>query len=378
MSRQTLSRMIQELLASADIGTTGKRPWDIEIHNEEFYRRLVKGGTLALGESYMDGWWDCSRLDEFFFRVLRAEVYKRAAFKIWYSDTVKSRLLNLQKPSRAGRDVPYHYDIGNDLYKCMLGELMIYSCGYWETASTLEEAQEAKLDLACRKLDLRPGMELLDIGCGWGGAAKFAAEKYQVKVVGITISKRQAEYAKELCRGLPVNIRLQDYRDIHGAFDRVVSIGMFEHVGYKNYDVFMRIVRNCLKEDGLFLLHTIGGNTSVKSTDLWIDRYIFPHSMLPSAAQICSATEGLFVLEDWHCFGSDYDRTLMHWFQNFHDNWETLKKDYDDRFYRMWKYYLQSCAASFRARCNQLWQIVFSPRGVLGGYKAPRDCPVGR
>ncbi|GLI35213.1 cyclopropane fatty acyl phospholipid synthase [Desulforhabdus amnigena] len=375
MFRENFRKKIQELLTSVDIEIGGNRPWDIQIHNDEFYPRLFQGGSLALGESYMDGWWDCSRLDEFFFRILRSELDKKVKLKTYYADMLKARLLNLQKPSRNCRDVQHHYDIGNNLYRCMLDDLMIYSCGYWETASTLEEAQISKLDLVCRKLDLQPGMEVLDIGCGWGGTAKFAAEKYHVKVVGITVSKQQAEYAKELCRSLPVDIRLQDYRSIDGTFDRIVSIGMFEHVGYKNYPTLMHVARKCLKEDGLFLLHTIGGNESVTNTDPWIDRYIFPHSMLPSAKQICSAVEGIFVLEDWHSFGADYDKTLMHWFRNFHESWEILKKDYDERFYRMWKYYLLSCAASFRARMNQLWQVVLSPKGVLGGYKPERYIP---
>ena len=213
---------------------------------------------------------------------------------------------------------------------------------------------------------------LLDIGCGWGGAAKFAAERYQAEVVGITVSREQAAFAKEICRDLPVDIRLQDYRQMKEKFDRIVSIGMIEHVGYKNYEIFMRTVRRCLNDDGLFLLHSIGGNRSVSCTDPWLERYIFPDSMLPSAKQLMSAAEDVFILEDWHGFGTDYDKTLMQWFQNFQKNWDALKTDYDDRFYRMWRYYLLSCAGSFRARSIQLWQLVFSPEGVLGGYRTPR------
>lgn len=254
----------------------------------------------------------------------------------------------------------------------MLDKLMIYSCGYWENANTLDEAQEAKLDLACQKLHLEPGMKVLDVGCGWGGAAKFIAENYQVDVVGVTVSKLQAKLAREMCKGLPVDIRLQDYRDIRETFDRILSIGMFEHVGAKNYSTYMQVVRGCLKDDGIFLLHTIGGNKAVVNIDPWIERYIFPNTMLPSPKQICSAIENIYVLEDWHNFGVDYDKTLMHWFDNFHENWDRLKENYDDVFYRMWKYYLLSCAGSFRARRNQLWQIVLSPKGLDGGFKKVR------
>jgi cyclopropane-fatty-acyl-phospholipid synthase len=252
----------------------------------------------------------------------------------------------------------------------MLGEWLIYSCGYWENASTLDEAQEAKLDLVCRKLGLRQGMRVLDIGCG--GAAKFAAERYKVEVVGITVSKEQSRFGKELCQGLPVEICLQDFRSLKGPFDRIFSLGMFEHVGYKNYVTFFRVVNSCLKENGLFLLHTIGNKRSVTRIDPWINRYVFPNSMLPSAKQITSAAEGLFVLEDWHSFGQYYDKTLMAWYNNFTKNWTKLKDAYDERFYRMWTYYLLSCAGSFRARENQLWQIVLSANGVPGVYQSVR------
>ena len=266
----------------------------------------------------------------------------------------------------------HHYDIGNDLYEKMLGNRLIYSCGYWKDATTLDEAQEAKLDLCCRKLAIKPGMRVLDIGCGWGDTAKFIAERYKAEVIGITISKEQARFAEKRCEGLPVEIRLQDYRKLQDKFDRILSIGMFEHVGYKNYTRFMRVVRDRLQPDGIFLLHTIGSNYSVNSIDPWINKYIFPNAMLPSKKQICNAIEGRFVLEDWHNFGADYDTTLMHWFRNFHSHWHTLKQNYDSRFYRMWKYYLLACAGSFRARRHQVWQLVLSPRGIPGGYRSPR------
>ena len=372
MSQAKFRDRIERLLSFADVEINGDDPWDLQVHNDGLYGRLLTQGSLGLGESYMDGWWDCEQLDQFFYRILRAELEDRVKSWADFFDVLKSKLFNLQKLSRAFHVGQRHYDIGNRLYRHMLGERMIYSCAYWEHASTLDEAQEAKLDLVCRKLDLRPGMRVLDIGCGWGGAAKFVAERYKVEVVGITVSEKQAELGREICQGLPVEIRLQDYRSVHETFDRIFSLGMFEHVGYKNYATFFRVVKNCLEDDGLFLLHTIGGNRSVTTTEPWIERYIFTNSMIPSARQICADMEGLFVLEDWHSFGVDYDKTLMHWFKNFHENWDVLKEDYDDRFYRMWKYYLLSCAGSFRARKNQLWQIVFSPKGVSGGYRCRR------
>lgn len=382
MPRDPFRRRVEGLLDEADVRLDGERPWDLRVHREELFSRVLSGGSLALGESYMDGWWDAERLDELFARVLRADLASRV--RPGWQDLfryLQARLVNRQSRRRSFRIGGHHYDIGNDLYRAMLDRRMIYSCGYWQRgAATLDEAQEAKLDLVCEKLGLAPGQRVLDVGCGWGGAARFAAERYGAEVLGITVSGRQVELGRELCRGLPVEIRSQDYRDLdpvrEGRFERVLSIGMFEHVGATNYRTFFRVVRSLLPEDGLFLLHTIGGDRSVRRTDPWLDRYIFPGSMLPSAAQIARAVEGLFVIEDWHGFGADYDRTLMAWHDNFERAWADrdtgLAERYGERFGRMWRYYLLSCAGSFRARKNQLWQIVLSPRGVTGGYRAPR------
>jgi cyclopropane-fatty-acyl-phospholipid synthase len=372
MSRDTFRKKVEELLALADVQVAGSRPWDIQVNNDDFYPEVLCRASLGLGESYMDGWWECRELDQFFFRILRAELDSCVKKGTEYFCLLRSVLFNLQKPSRAFQIGRHHYDIGNGLYRSMLDKRLIYSCACWDNASTLDEAQEAKLDLICRKLDLEPGMKVLDIGCGWGGAAKFAAQRYGVEVVGVTVSREQCAYAEKSCAGLPVEVCLQDYRDVQGKFDRIFSIGMFEHVGYKNYETYMQKVRECLKDDGLFLLHTIGGNKSSVSIDPWVERYIFPNSMLPSAKQICSAVENLFVIEDFHNIGSNYDATLMQWFRNFDAHWDTLKASYDDRFYRMWKYYLLSCAGSFRARRNHVWQIVLSPKGVPGGYRPSR------
>jgi cyclopropane-fatty-acyl-phospholipid synthase len=372
MPDNAIRRRVEELLALADVRAGGDRPWDIQVHDQRVWARALADGSLGLGESYMDGWWDCRHLDEFFHHVLAADLDTRIEPRKDVLRLVRAKLFNLQKASRAFHIGRHHYDLGNDLFSAMLDQRLIYSCGYWRGAATLDEAQEAKLDLVCRKLGLQRGMRLLDIGCGWGGTARFAAERYGVSVVGITVSEEQARYGRRLCEGLDVQVRLQDYRDLDGAFDRVLSIGMFEHVGVKNYGAFMRTVRRVLADSGLFLLHTIGGNRSETRTDPWTERYIFPNSMLPSVRQIGAAIDGRFVLEDWHSFGPDYDTTLMHWHRNFEEHWPTLRERYDERFHRMWRYFLLSSAGGFRARKNQLWQVVLSPRGVAGGYSAPR------
>ena len=374
MKKTNGKQTIQDIFDLADVRIDGNRPWDIQVLNLSFYERVLAGGSLALGETYMDGWWDCEALDQFFYKIMDARLDKKARKSkqvLWA--ILKAKITNAQSRSKAYEIGKRHYDIGNDIFSIMLDKGMNYSCGYWNKAGTLDKAQEAKLDLICRKTGLKPGMKVLDIGCGWGGFAKYAAEKYDVRVLGITVSREQVEFARKFCKGLPVEIELKDYRKLKEKFDRIISIGMFEHVGFRNYRTYMKVVQRCLTSDGLFLLHTIAGNSSVNSTDPWINKYIFPNSMLPSAKQITSAAEGVFVLEDWHSFGQYYDKTLMAWYGNFTKNWDKIKDTYDQRFYRMWIYYLLSCAGSFRSRRNQLWQIVFSKKGIQGGYQIIRE-----
>ena len=369
------------LLAKADIRINGDRPFDIQVHDERLYARVLAQGSLGFGEAYMDGWWDSVAFDETMARLLLAKLDEAVHVSpalLWHF--IKARVLNLQSRQRAFEVGEQHYDLGNDLYEAMLDKRMVYTCGYWENAKTLDEAQEAKLDLVCRKIGLKKGERVLDIGCGWGSFAKFAAERYGAEVVGITVSVEQAALARERCQGLPampdgrprVEIRVQDYREVQDTFDHIVSLGMFEHVGEKNYREYFEVARRCLKPGGLFLLHTIGGNRSRHATDPWIHTYIFPNGMIPSVAQIGKAIEGQFVMEDWHNFGPDYDTTLMAWFHNFDAAWPRLRDKYGERFYRMWKYYLLVSAGAFRSRSLQLWQIVLSPDGLPEGYRSIR------
>lgn len=367
---ETLGR---ELLKEAGIEVNGSQTGDIQVHNPGFYRRVIAEGSLGFGESYMDGWWDSDAVDETVTRILAADLGARVrtspkAMAI----AALSVVMNRQSKSRAFNIGEAHYDIGNDLYEAMLDRRMVYTCGYWAHATTLDEAQDAKLDLVCKKIGLKTGDTVLDIGCGWGSFAKFAAERYGAHVTGITVSKEQRQLAEDRTKGLPVKFLLQDYRDTKGEFDHIVSLGMVEHVGYRNYRTYMEMAHRCLKPGGFFLLHTIGGNRSVTSTDAWIEKYIFPNSMLPSIRQLAEASEGLFVMEDWHNFGADYDKTLMAWQANFEAHWPSLAAKYGERFKRMWDFYLLSCAATFRTRRNQLWQIVFSKGGVPGGYTSVR------
>ncbi|MDX6839191.1 cyclopropane fatty acyl phospholipid synthase [Hafnia paralvei] len=366
-------RIAEEMLSQAGITINGNQPQDIRVKNPEFFHRVLQEGSLGLGESYMDGWWECDRLDIFFQRILAAELDTHLPKH--FSDIVRiasARIFNYQTRKRAWIVGKEHYDLGNDLFSRMLDPYMQYSCAYWKDAETLEQAQQAKLRMICEKLQLKPGMKLLDIGCGWGGLAQFAAQEYGVSVQGVTISAEQQKMAQDRCAGLDVKILLQDYRDLDEQFDRIVSVGMFEHVGPKNYRTYFEVVAKNLKPDGLFLLHTIGSNQTDLNVDPWINKYIFPNGCLPSVAHIASKSEDLFVLEDWHNFGCDYDRTLMAWYDAFQQSWPEIKDNYSDRFYRMFTYYLNACAGAFRARNIQLWQVLLSPKGVEGGIRAPR------
>ncbi|MFS3513152.1 cyclopropane fatty acyl phospholipid synthase [Citrobacter braakii] len=366
------TRMGKELLSQADIRINGSRAWDIQLHHAGFFKRVLQQGSLGLGESYMEGWWDCERLDILFCKILKAKLDQQMPGNL--KDILRiasARLFNLQSRSRAWIVGKEHYDIGNDLFALMLDPHMQYSCAYWKDATTLDDAQNAKLKMICEKLQLKPGMRLLDIGCGWGGLAEYAARHYGVAVEGVTISKEQQKMAQQRCEGLDVKIRLQDYRDLDKHYDRIVSVGMFEHVGPKNYDTYFSIADRCLKPDGLFLLHTIGSNKKGMSVDPWINKYIFPNGCLPAISHIAEASESRFVMEDWHNFGSDYDKTLMAWHERFNQAWPELSSRYSATFRRMFNYYLCACAGAFRARDIELWQVLFS-RGVEGGIRVYR------
>lgn len=364
---------IRGLLELAEIEIDGSQPRDLQVNDPAFYQRVLSGGPLGLGEAYMDGLWDCEALDEFIYQVLRADLEHSISPLKLLLPVLWSKIVNLQSRRRAFRIGEHHYDIGNELYELMLDSRMVYTCGYWKDADNLDAAQEAKLDLVCRKVGLEPGMRVLDLGCGWGSFAGFAAERYGVSVTGVTVSKEQIEYGRRRYRDLDVDLRFQDYRDMNERFDRVICIGMMEHVGPKNYRGFMEVMERCLVDDGLCLVHTIGTNTKALAVDPWTNKYIFPGGVLPVLQQISVASEGLFILEDLHNMGTHYDPTLMAWMANVDAHREEIRRlGYDERFYRMWRYYLLGAAGSDRARRNQLWQLVYSKKGLDGGYEAVR------
>lgn len=366
-------------LEKAGISINGSKPYDIRINDESMFKRVKFNPALAVGESYMKGEWDCDRLDELFDKICQNRLDQQFDDKwlITLSSLVNT-LVNFQSHSRSKQVAEKHYNLGNEFYKDMLGKSMAYTCAYWKNAASLDEAQYNKFDLVCRKVHLKPGDNVLELGCGWGSMAKFMAEKYGCNVVAVNISTEQVRHARQICQNLPVKVYLADYRDDHlynpsqTRFDKVVSVGLCEHIGHKNYRHFIELVRRNIKDEGLFLLHTIGKNDSTSYVNPWINKYIFPNGILPSIKLLGAAFENLFVLEDFHNFGADYDKTLMAWYDNFIANWDKHKKSYDETFFRLWSYYLLSCAGGFRARSMHLWQMVLSPNGVPGGYESVR------
>lgn len=357
------------MLAVADVRVDGDRPWDIRVHNPDVYKRVLQEGTLGAGEAYLEGWWDCEQLDVMFCKAIRAHLEEKIHNTVPVLLIAAGQMLfNLQSVARAPMVAEQHYNTDNALFERMLGPTMNYSCAYWKNASTLDEAQTNKMELICQKLDLQKCMSVLDIGCGWGGLSLYMAEHYGVKVTGVTISTEQLAYAQAHDPERKVNWLLADYRSLEGHYDRIVSVGMFEHVGRKNYRAFMDTTKRLLEPSGLFLLHTIGSSRKKSGTDPWINKYIFPNGMLPSPGCISKAIMGRYVMEDWHNFGADYDKTLMAWHQRFEEGYAEGAFRCSERMRRMYRYYLLSCAGAFRARDIQLWQIVLSPQGVEGGY----------
>lgn len=358
---------IREIFDSAGVGVEGRAPGDIIVKNPDFYARLLRDASIGLGESYMEEWWECEELDLFIEKLLRADIKKKLSGSLKLKLlTLRALVTNMQSRERAYQVAHAHYDLGNDLYEVMLDKRMVYTCAYWKNAKTLEEAQEHKLDLVCRKAGLKPGMRVVDLGCGFGGFAMYAAEKYDCEVMGVTVSVEQQRFGSRVAKekGLKVDLRVQDYRNVFGKFDAVVSIGMMEHVGWKNHRNFMEVVHRCMKDEAIAVVHTIGSNEYQRHGIPFFEKYIFPNAASPSLEQVGKATENLLVVEDVHNIGPDYRPTLLAWWKNFDEGYSTLdQKKYDRQFYRMWRFYLLAAAGAVAARESQLWQFVLTRLG---------------
>jgi cyclopropane-fatty-acyl-phospholipid synthase len=367
----------RDLLAKAGITVDGDEPWDIRVHDPRVYARMLRDGTIGFGEAFMDGWLDCDRIDLMAVRAYRADLTHQIAVRPALVEALKLKLNPFGSRSRSFEIGERHYDTGNDLFEIMLDPYMTYSCGYWRRANTLETAQRDKLELICRKLQLEPGQRVLDIGVGFGSFARYAAEHYGVTVVGVSVSQEQIDLGRRLCAGLPIEFRYTDYRDLDEHFDRVVSVGMFEHVGRRYHRDFFASCERCLKPSGLMLLHTVGF-LKEEGANPWFDKYILPGVDFPTVANIVNAAGTGLVLENFHTWeGAHYDKTLMAWFERFDGGWARIKQKYGEAFYRMWKLYLQGCAGAFRVERLRVWQLVFSKGGIPGGYAYGHHYPLG-
>ena len=365
------------LFAKADIKINGNRDWDIQVHDERFYSRLLFHGSIALGEAYVDGWWDCKDVEQFIYRVLHYRLVNSKTYELQHFGAsflkntrfIWKKLINPQSIRRAAKDVRYHYNLGNDLFAATLDETMTYTCGYFKDTNDLKQAQIDKMKLVCQKLNLQKGMRVLDIGCGWGSLAKYMADNYEVTVVGLTLSEEQKTFADNQCTNSDVTIELCDYRNHNGKYDRIVSIEMIEHVGAKNLKSFMQKADKNLNEDGLMLLQFDGKSESINWNYSWIEKYVFPGTVTPSMQQIAKSSENLFFLVDWHDFTKDYHLTMNCWHENFLKNWDNIKDNYDERFFRLWKFYLTCAPATALVNTQHLWQIVLQKNNSEKQYE---------
>ncbi len=366
-------RIVTETLGRAGVRINGNNPWDIRVNNEQFFSRALRG-SLGFGESYMDGDWDADELDALFRRVMRMRLTRSPLVVLnrgW--NELRARLTNLQSRSGSLAIAEAHYDLDHRLYEEFLGPYNQYTCCFFDQAESLEAAEIEKLEMLCDKLDLGADDKVLDIGCGWGGFSKYAAQTRGCNVTGVSISTEQIAYARQFTSGLPVKIIEADYRDLPEMFggqhfDKVLICGMLEHVGYKNYRTIFSIVHSLLKDEGRFLLHTIGNNKTTAVVDPWIEKYIFRNSMAPSMEQLTTAFQDLLVVQDWENYGLYYAPTLAAWQHNFEERWEAIsaiesERPFDERFRRMFNYYFLSCKAAFETENLYLWHIVLTKYG---------------
>ncbi len=331
----------------------------MRLTDPTLYRSLFFNPELAAGEAYMDGRmsFENSTLRDFLtlFSVNRLSLGSYPLQKVLR--TVSRGLKRFQQANpigKAQKNVAHHYDIGNDFYRLFLDRGMQYSCAYFTSDdNTLEEAQQNKLRLIASKLDLKPGQKVLDIGCGWGDMALYLGRMADVQVVGVTLSKEQCKLANEKAKALGladrVRFELRDYRDLTERFDRIVSVGMFEHVGVHHYGEYFAKVNELLTDTGVMLLHSIGHMSPPGTASPWLRKYIFPGAYSPALSEVFTAVEqnSLWVT-DLEFLRVHYAKTLAHWVSRFEANRAKVAEMYDERFCRMWEFYLISCEMMFR------------------------------
>ncbi|MEB2845625.1 methyltransferase domain-containing protein [Rhizobiales bacterium RZME27] len=344
----------------------------MRLTDPKLYKGLVFNPELAAGEAYMDGtmrFEEGSTLQDFLtlFSVNRLSLGSYPLQKVLRA--IKMRFRKRQQSNRKGQaqqNVAHHYDLGNEFYKLFLDDNMLYSCAYFrEEGETLEQAQRNKLRLLAAKLGLKPGMKVLDIGCGWGDLALYLASLEDVQVLGVTLSKEQQALASERAQkaGLAdrVKFELRDYRDVTEKFDRIVSVGMFEHVGVHHYDEFFAKINTLMPDDGVMVLHSIGHMSPPGMASPWLRKYIFPGAYSPALSEVFEVVEqnSLWVT-DLEFLRVHYATTLAHWNQRFQANRNRVIELYDERFARMWEFYLISAEMMFRTGSQMVFHMQLS------------------
>lgn len=385
LSEYALDRMLNSVLRDGTLhvvmpsgnshryGNHSGHPVTVRLHDASTVRHLALNPEMALGEAYMNGSLtiDGDDLQEFLALIVR-NVQRRAGHRVWWQKPLlKSRvalrwLAQNNFAERARGNVAHHYDLSGRLYDLFLDDDRQYSCGYFKDPNeTLDQAQAHKKEHIARKLMIEPGMSLLDIGCGWGGMALTLAKDYGARVVGITLSEEQHAYATRRVEqeGLAdrIDFRLCDYRHVTENFDRIVSVGMFEHVGLRHFDDYFQTIRDRLSPDGIALIHTIGWAGPAEGTNPWIAKYIFPGGYIPTASEAMSAIEkNRLWATDIECWRLHYAYTLRHWYDRFQTNADQVAQIYDDRFVRMWRFYLAACEQTFRNGPQAVFQFQLS------------------
>jgi cyclopropane-fatty-acyl-phospholipid synthase len=363
-------------LPGGDVRRFGSgRPVRLTVRDPAFFRRLATRGKLGLGESYTAGEWEADDLVAFFELLLaNADAVGERHARVRRLLELRPRLQRRNGLARARRNVAYHYDLGNELYGLMLDETLTYSCAIFEhPQQTLAQAQRAKYGRLCALLELGPDDHVLEIGCGWGGFARYAAERHGCRVTAITISHQQAVVARQRTRGLPVTILERDYRTVGGRFSKVVSIEMIEAIGADQFGTFFATIDRVLEPGGRAAVQTILVPEQrwerYRRTPDWIERYVFPGCLIPSLEALVRAAArhsrlGIYGVEE---IGEHYAETLRRWRASFRERLgEVRKLGYDPRFERTWDFYLAFCEAAFRARALRDAQLLLARAGSRG------------
>jgi len=354
-------RAVEQVFEGAGVRCNGSRLFDPQILDDRFYTACATRGTLGFGESYVANWWACDDLEELAYRLTVSRINQVGRFApLLAMSYLVSLLRNNQTLERSRRVADRHYNIGNDLFFSFLGRYRNYSCALFEGTESLDAAQKAKMERICELLELSERDHLLDVGGGWGHLARHAALQHGCTVTSINIADEQITYAREMCAGLPVDVRKCDYRQLTGRYTKAAVVAMFTHVGSKNHRTFFECIHRCLPEGSRLVMETVGSSHSNVTLEPWTERHIFPGGVVPSLRQIDHAASGLFVRGYTREFGSHYVLTLRAWYDNLMAAWPELSTRYSESTLRTFEYFFLTVAGTFRAGRLKHWHLVMS------------------